>query len=281
MAGRLRLGFGTNGLGDHRPEEALLVIAELGYDGVALTLDSGRLDPYGPDIGRQVDRTRKLLAQLGLAVVVETGGRYVLDPFRKHFPTLLDEAAAAARRVDLLKRAVRLGAEFGAEAVSFWSGARPPRVSAELAWDRLVRGVQAVLAEAESTGVTLGFEPEPGMLVDNIDGFERLHELLGSPERLGLTLDIGHCQCLEAQSVVDCVRRAGPSLVNVQIEDMRRGVHEHLEFGEGEIDFPPVLAALGETGYQGLVSVELPRHSHAGPAVAQRSIKFLREVAKC
>jgi sugar phosphate isomerase/epimerase len=65
--------------------------------------------------------------------------------------------------------------------------------------------------------------------------------------------------------------------VNVQIEDMRRGVHEHLEFGEGEIDFPPVLAALAETGYRGLVGVELPRHSHAAPAVAERSMRFLRE----
>ena len=46
----------------------------------------------------------------------------------------------------------------------------------------------------------------------------------------------------------ECVRRALPYLVHVQIEDMRRGVHEHLEFGEGEIDFAPVLAALTATG---------------------------------
>ena len=49
---------------------------------------------------------------------------------------------------------------------------------------------------------------------------------------------------------------------------MRRGVHEHLEFGTGEIDFPPVLRALDEVGYRGLVAVELPRHSHAAPDVA-------------
>ena len=47
--------------------------------------------------------------------------------------------------------------------------------------------------------------------------------------------------------------------VNVQIDDMVRGVHEHLEFGTGEIDFPPVLRALRESGYRGLVAVELPR----------------------
>lgn len=58
---------------------------------------------------------------------------------------------------------------------------------------------------------------------------------------------------------------------------MRRGVHEHLPFGDGEIDFPPVLAALAATGYQGLTVVELPRHSHAGPELARTSIAFLRD----
>lgn len=68
-------------------------------------------------------------------------------------------------------------------------------------------------------------------------------------------------------------------MVNVQIDDMRRGVHEHLELGEGEIEFGPVLTALDDVGYSGLVSVELPRHSHAAPAVARRSLAFLEDAA--
>jgi L-ribulose-5-phosphate 3-epimerase len=71
------------------------------------------------------------------------------------------------------------------------------------------------------------------------------------------------------------VRRAGPYLVNVQIDDMRRGVHEHLEFGAGEIAFPATLRALADTGYRGLVAVELPRHAHAAPVVARESLAFL------
>jgi L-ribulose-5-phosphate 3-epimerase len=276
----VRFAYGTNGFSNHRLDEALAVLAELGYDGVALTLDAGHLDPYAPDIGHQVDRVAKRLGELGLAVVIETGGRYVLDPVRKHYPTLLHPAGTAAARVDLLRRAVQIGADLGAEAVSFWSGIRPPEIAVEDAWRNLAEGVATVLDEAATRDVTLGFEPEPGMLVEDVSGFERLREVMGSPERLGLTLDIGHCRCLEPDPVPDCVRRAGPYLVNVQIEDMRRGVHEHLEFGEGEIDFPPVLAALDEVGYRGLVGVELPRHSHAGPAVAARSLRFLLENQK-
>ena len=78
----------------------------------------------------------------------------------------------------------------------------------------------------------------------------------------------------------DCVAAVADHLVNVQIDDMRRGVHEHLEFGTGEIDFPPVLAALEKAGYRGLVAVELPRHSHAAPTVAAESLRFLRAAEK-
>jgi sugar phosphate isomerase/epimerase len=56
---------------------------------------------------------------------------------------------------------------------------------------------------------------------------------------------------------------------------MRAGVHEHLMFGEGEIDFPPVIAALREINYTGPVSVELTRHTHIGPAAARQAYEFL------
>ena len=54
------------------------------------------------------------------------------------------------------------------------------------------------------------------------------------------------------------------------------GVHEHLMFGEGDIDFPPVIATLAEIRYDGLLSVELSRHSHEGPTAARRAYDFLR-----
>ena len=65
------------------------------------------------------------------------------------------------------------------------------------------------------------------------------------------------------------IRQHQTRLANVHIEDMRRGVHEHLMFGEGEIDFPPVLAALAEVGYDRGVYVELSRHSHEAPEAAR------------
>jgi L-ribulose-5-phosphate 3-epimerase len=170
---------------------------------------------------------------------------------------------------------VAIGADLGAEAVSYWSGVRPSTVDEATAWERLVSGCAHVTDAADRAGVTLGFEPEPGMLVQTIADWFRLHAALGAPPAFGVTLDIGHCRCLEPLPVPECVAQVAPHLVNVQIDDMRRGVHEHLEFGTGEIDFPPVLGALAASGYRGLVAVELPRHSHAAPTVAAQSLAFL------
>ncbi|MFF3466917.1 sugar phosphate isomerase/epimerase family protein [Streptomyces sp. NPDC002619] len=272
-----RFGYGTNGLTDLRLDDALGLLADLGYDGVGLTLDHMHLDPLAPDLSARTDRVAHRLAALGLEVTVETGARYVLDPRRKHGPSLLDpDPEARARRVDLLIRAVRVAADLGAHALHCFSGITPVGTDEDTAWKRLADSLTPVLEAAATAGVPLAVEPEPGHLLATLADFHRLRHALGDPEHLGLTLDIGHCQCLEPLPPADCVRAAAPWLRHVQIEDMRRGVHEHLPFGEGEIDFPPVLAALSATAYQGLAVVELPRHSHAGPHYAALSLAFLR-----
>ncbi|MFJ6635175.1 sugar phosphate isomerase/epimerase family protein [Streptomyces sp. NPDC091376] len=273
----LRLGYGTNGLTDLRLDDALVLLADLGYDGVGLTLDHMHLDPLAPDLGPRTRRLAGRLADLGLEVTVETGARYVLDPRRKHGPSLLDpDPEGRAARTALLLRAVQVAADLGAHAVHCFSGITPDATSPDTAWQRLAAALTPVLDAAATARVPLAVEPEPGHLLATLDDFHHLRSLLGDPEPLGLTLDIGHCQCLEPATPAECVKQAAPWLRHVQIEDMRRGVHEHLPFGDGEIDFPPVLDALAATGYRGLTVVELPRHSHAGPELARASIEFLR-----
>ncbi|MET9502152.1 sugar phosphate isomerase/epimerase family protein [Streptomyces sp. NPDC006622] len=267
-------------MADLRLDDALTLLADLGYDGVGLTLDHMHLDPLAPHLAARTRRLARRLDALALDVTVETGGRYVLDPRRKHGPSLLDaDPDDRARRVDLLISAVRIAGDLGAHAVHCFSGTLPPGTDRETAWRRLADALAPVLAAAVTAGVPLAVEPEPGHLLASLADFHHLRLLLGDPEPLGLTLDIGHCQCLEPLPPADCVRAAAPWLRHVQIEDMRRGVHEHLPFGDGEIDFPPVLAALRATGYQGLTVVELPRHSHAGPRQAELSLPFLHHAA--
>jgi sugar phosphate isomerase/epimerase len=270
----LRYGYVSNGLSDHRIEHALELLAENGYSGVALTLDHVHFDPLATRVRARAARLRGEIEALGLSCVVETGARFVLDPRRKHFPTLLSDGRL--RRVDLLCRAVDIAVELGAPVVSMWSGVAPGGESRELAWDLLIDGCERVLTHAERNGIVLAFEPEPGMLVETLADYELLQERLGHPPALGLTLDIGHIVCLEPMSVTDCVRRGAPTLAHVHIEDSRRGVHEHLLFGDGELDLDEALGVLTEIGYDGLVAVELSRHSHAAHETVPGAMAALR-----
>lgn len=275
----LRFAYGSNGFTGHRTDEALGVLADLGYDGVALTLDHPHLDPFAADAAAQTARVRRRLDALGLAVAVETGARYVMDPWHKHEPTLVS-AHGRQRRVDYLCRALRIAADLGADTVSCWSGTLPADTPPEEGWRRLTAGMAEVLTEAERQGVTCAVEPEPGMFLDTLAGVAELRRRLGNPPLLRFTVDLGHCVCSEHEPVGSCVRRVGPLLSHVQADDMRRGVHEHLEFGEGELDLPAALGALADTGYRGLVAVELPRHAHAAPVVAARSLTALHAAEK-
>ena len=99
----LRFAFNTNGAANHRLDDALTLIAEAGYDGVALTLDIHHLDPYDPDFLLNTRHVAARLLALNLGCVVETGARFLLNPRAKHEPTLLSpEPEGRAKRVDFL-----------------------------------------------------------------------------------------------------------------------------------------------------------------------------------
>jgi L-ribulose-5-phosphate 3-epimerase len=135
--------------------------------------------------------------------------------------------------------------------------------------------VSSLVRHAEEAGVDLALEPEPGMLVGTIaDGLRVIGEVR-SP-RLGLALDVGHVRCVETMSEVDAIERSAPWLRAVHIEDIAGHEHLHRMFGEGDLVFEPILAALVRVGFRGLVSVELSRDSHRAPEVARAALEFLR-----
>jgi sugar phosphate isomerase/epimerase len=118
------------------------------------------------------------------------------------------------------------------------------------------------------------------MLIDTVAAYDQLLTRLDArgldTRRLQLTIDIGHLHCLQELPISSKIRESAARLANVHIDDMKAGIHEHLMFGQGEIDFRPVIAALAEIRYDGLLSVELSRHSHEGPLAAQNAYDFLR-----
>jgi len=280
----VRLGYNTNGFAHHALGDALEILAELGYRGVAITLDHVHLSPYAGAAAHAaaLRETAARCRALDLLPVVETGARFLLDPRHKHWPTLLSrDPAARARRADFLLRAIDAAAALGAPVVSLWSGAPDPASTNEPAAAedaavldaRLAEGLGALCARAAAAGVVLALEPEPGMHVDDLAGFERVRALVGHPA-LRLTFDAGHAHLAEPDGAAAAVARAAPHLANVHLEGMRRGAHEHLPPWEGDLDLAAVVAALLAAGYAGPGNLELSRHSHAAVETARRARAF-------
>lgn len=266
-------GYNTNGLAHHRLSDGVKLLAEIGYQGVAISIDHNALPPYGPH--REIVQIKRQLQKLGMHSTIETGAPFLLNPRRKHEPTFL--SADRRRRIDFYKYAVDCAAELESDCVSLWSGRLAEPLSETEAMKRLVEGLQGVLDYAARNEVLIGFEPEPDMFIDTLSALEGLLRCCDAPN-LRVTLDVGHVHSQGEGPVAEAIRRWAPRLVNVHLDDMRRGVHEHLMFGEGEIDFPPVLYALKEIGYANGVYVELNRHSREGPSAARQALEFLRSI---
>lgn len=269
------LGYNTNGFANHDPIEAIELLAELGYQGIAITIDHQWLNPFSESFERQLDEFQRILRLYRLNTVIETGARYLLNPNVKHEPTLLSDGAEnRERRIEFLKRCIDAAEYLGSDCVSLWSGRKPETINLQTAMDRLASSLEPVLRYADQCGVILGFEPEPGMLIDTMNAYERLLQWIDHPS-FHLTLDIGHLFCQGEVPIVDFIERWQDRIVNIHVEDMRAGVHEHLMFGEGQIYFPPVFEALRRIQYPCGVYVELSRHSHDAPRVARKSMEFL------
>ncbi|NEU12444.1 sugar phosphate isomerase/epimerase [Methylobacterium sp. BTF04] len=272
----LRFAYNTNGAANHRLTDAVDLIAEAGYQGVALTLDIYHLDPFGEHWVQDAQALSSRMQRLGLGCVIETGARFLLDPKMKHEPTLVSgDAVGRARRIGFLKRAVDIGAILHAEAVSFWAGVPKDGIDREQARHWLQDGLVEVAAYAREHGIVPCLEPEPGMLVETLDDFAAL-----SVEGLSLALDTGHCLVTGEREPVAAIAEFADRIGTVAIEDMKRGQHIHLPFGEGDMDVPAVLDALDAIGFSKLICVELSRESHRADVMIPASLKFLQECRK-
>lgn len=280
----MRPGFSTNSIGDVPPADAVAILADLGYRSLALTPDHGLFGSIATGslagLAAEIDRWRSLLARAGMACVVESGARHLLDPLHKHEPTLVSpDPSARKRRVDFLVAAVDLAAELGGESavpcLSLWSGVGRDAADEATNLDRICTGLRPVLERATKREVRLGFEPEPGMVIDTVARFATLHDRLGAPECLGLTVDLGHLECLGEWPLAARLEPFAANIVNVHVDDMLACRHDHLPLGTGDVDFAALLPLLASAGYDGGLHVELPRQSHRWLDTARESLSFL------
>jgi sugar phosphate isomerase/epimerase len=254
-----RIGFRTIGFRRFSADTAIRRIAEIGYDGVEICLEHPGLDPEEIDVLRGAAIANVAAGEsIEVATVSYHGDR---DPLRLRWKRAL--------------RAIELASAMGTGTLIINSPRPGPEAPDDLE-DQFHEQLERQLERAERLGVILAVEPEPGLLIDNVDDMLKLIERMGS-EHLRVNLDVGHAFLTE-DDVPAAIRRLGDLTVAAHIEDMPRGEHTHLVPGEGEMDLPAVLAALDAVSFDGWLTVDLFDIADAPDEAAERSLARMREL---
>ncbi|MAJ28445.1 hypothetical protein CBD41_03405 [bacterium TMED181] len=271
-------GYITHGLLDHSIDQVIDLLSATGYSALGITLGPAHLDHRQVSVTDLQELRHKLDAK-GLAPSIETGGRYLLDSQKKHWPSLASaEASGRDQRQSFYLRAIDIAAELKAPVVSLWSGRNDDsRRDPEEVTGALLESLLPVLDHAAACGVMIGFEPEPGMWIESLADWRQLRTQLQHPA-LGLTLDLGHLGVTESTDPVEGLKSVISEVIHIHIDDCRNQKHEHLPLGTGELDLPALVGELTNHGYAGQLLVELSRDSHRAPELVEQSIRYLESL---
>lgn len=123
------------------------------------------------------------------------------------------------------------------------------------AYERSQKQLRKALPEAEKQGVTV--------LVENV-----WNNFLLSPLEFARYVDEFQSPYLQAYFDVgnvvvygwpeDWIRTLGPRIRKVHLKDFKKGPRQFVNLGDGDVNWPEVRKALGEVGYKGYATAELP-----------------------
>ncbi|MFT7517724.1 MAG: sugar phosphate isomerase/epimerase [Myxococcota bacterium] len=264
----VKLGYNSNGFASHRLDEALYMLADCGYQAVAITPDVCHLDPRATS-NETLQRTAALCHELGLEVIIETGARYILDARRKHRPNLLEADESKMLRLRFLQQMLEWCDIFESKALSLWTGVLPAGQSSSQAEHNFLEAMHS-LSNSASSDLKIAIEPEPGHWISDLSGWRDIKPRL--PVNVGLCLDVGHLLVNDKYSPADAIEMFKEDIVAVQLDDMRHGEHMHCAPGEGNIDWPSVVAACEK---------HLPEDTTACFELSRDSHRFHQLVKSC
>jgi sugar phosphate isomerase/epimerase len=246
-------------------EEPIRRIASLGFTAIELIIwNEDSFDYYTP---RKVRELRSLLDAEGLELSQVV-----------HTPPHLASPDAADREVSLasFRRAVDVAAELGTPIINSLGAfpfgitvpnitERPYRQRFSLGyprhldwtgnWSTYVESVARATADATSAGLRYSIEAHPFRWIADSASMMRLIEQVGSPD-LGMNFDPSHLFPVgDLPHAV--IYKLGDRIFHCAFSDNDGTSNLHWRPGKGKIDWQAVLDALWDTGYHGVISMEL------------------------
>lgn len=119
-------------------------------------------------------------------------------------------------------------------------------------WQWAIEAFQSVGSLLGASDMTLSIEPvnrSETFLLRTASEAKSLCDAIGHP-RVGVTIDTFHAN-IEEKSIPHAIQFLGPLLKHIHASENDRGL-----LGEGHVDFPAILSALLDSGYQGYLMIE-------------------------
>jgi inosose dehydratase len=254
-ASTISFGIGNYGMKTLKAEEALRVIAGIGYDGVELALMPGW--PTEPKVLSQDARRelRTLLTGLGLA----------LPSLLESLP-LKDTAGSRAMNRERLTQAAALAHEL--------APGKPPVIETILGlkasdWEqakgRMAEELKDWAKIAEEKDVTICFKPHAANAVQSPERALWLLKEIG-PSRIRVVYDYSHMS-VEGFGLAESLKELLPYTAFISVKDSvgTPEKHEFLLPGDGKTDYVEYFRLLKELHYTGFVIVEVSGMIHGKP----------------
>jgi inosose dehydratase len=233
-------------------EQAVRDIAAAGYAGTEMF--DGNVAAYAD----RPDELRELLGTAGIELVsVYTGANFIY-------------ADALPDELYRIERAAELAATFGAQRLVIGGGARRATGIESEDYDRLAAALDRVTTIAESNGLSAGYHPHLTTIVESPDELDRLMSLT----RIGFCPDTAHLAAGGGDPAA-LIRRYRDRITHVHLKDLRPDPVEFLPIGAGVLDFPDILRAIRESGYDSWLIVELDAYAGDPGEAAAASKAYL------
>lgn len=218
-------------------------VRDRGFDTIELPVENpGDWDP---------GKAARLLTELGLSATV----CLVMGPGRE---LVAAGPGTVAATQDYLRHVVDAAAQVGSVVIAgpaYASVGRTWRMSPaerDACYAELRDNLAPVVEHAMAAGIRVGVEPlnryETSVLNTVDQGIAALAGL--PPAGCGLALDVYHMN-IEERNIPAAIRRAGPRIAHVQVCANDRGAP-----GADHLDWPAILAALDDAGYDGPLAIE-------------------------
>ncbi|WP_291772442.1 sugar phosphate isomerase/epimerase [Castellaniella sp.] len=219
------MSYSTFGLTGLSFLDAIDAVDKAGYEGVELAFHRRQFNPFDLD-DESLAAIRKTLTKRRVKPACIATASHFFTPSRPHEPSLLSpDLAGRKRRIDLIRRGIRVARSLRVSLVTFGSGfLRDEHVASPLADPReiLIESIRECLREIrDDEDITLLIEPEPGMYIETVDQALSLIAEIGSP-RFRLHLDLCHAYCSETDYGA-ALGRAAPMTRYLHLSDAAAG----------------------------------------------------------